>query len=92
MTIFEQYVQAMSDLAGLFLAFRNRHEAPIVKTFLEFRSTSESSAGFFEAIRSVNDAQLCAALDLPLPAFVRLCSARTSARKTLTPSPWRSTT
>jgi hypothetical protein len=70
MQIFEQYILAMSDLAGLFLAFKNRHEAPIVRTFLEFRLDHHSSVSFFDAIRSVNDAQLCAALDLPLPAFV----------------------
>jgi hypothetical protein len=70
MTIFEQYVLAMSDLAGLFLAFRNRHEAPIVRTFLEFRLDAQSSVGFFDAIRSASDAQLCAALDVPLPGQV----------------------
>jgi hypothetical protein len=70
MQIFEQYILAMSDLAGLMLAFRNRHEAPIVKTFLDFRLDRKSSLDFFDAVRSVNDAQLCAALDLPLPAYV----------------------
>ena len=70
MQIFEQYILAMSDLAGLFLAFKKRREAPIVKTFLEFRLDRDSSVGFFEAVRSVSDVQLCAALDLPLPAYV----------------------
>lgn len=70
MTIFEQYVLAMSDLAGLFLAFSKRHEAPILRTFLEFRLDASTSMGFFESVRSVNQAQLCAALDLPLPAQV----------------------
>ena len=37
MSIFEQYVSAMNDLAGLFTAFRNRSTAPILKSFLEFR-------------------------------------------------------
>lgn len=75
MQIFEQYILAMSDLAGLFLAFRNRREAPIVKTFLEFRLDRDRSLGFFEAIRSANDAQLCEVLDLPLPAYVpALCA------------------
>lgn len=67
MTIFEQYVLAMSDLAGLFLAFSRRHEAPVLKTFLEFRLDTDSSTAFFDAVRSVNQAQLCANLDLPLP-------------------------
>ncbi len=69
-TIFEQYVLAMSDLAGLFSAFSRRHEAPILRTFLEFRLDDSTSAGFFEAVRSVDQAQLCAAFGLPLPGEV----------------------
>jgi hypothetical protein len=67
MTIFEQYVLAMTDLAGLFLAFSRRHQAPILRTFLEFRLDASTSKEFFDAIRSVNQMQLSAALDLPLP-------------------------
>jgi hypothetical protein len=67
MTIFEQYVLAMTDLAGLFLAFSRRQEAPILRTFLEFRLDASTSMEFFDAIRSVNQMQLSAALDLPLP-------------------------
>jgi hypothetical protein len=70
MTIFEQYVLAMSDLAGLFLAFSRRHEAPILRTFLEFKLDASTSLGFFDAVRSVGQAELCAALDLPLPQQV----------------------
>jgi hypothetical protein len=70
MTIFEQYVLAMSDLAGLFLAFSKRHEAPILRSFLEFRLDASTAMGFFDAVRSVSQVQLCAALDLPLPAQV----------------------
>ena len=70
MTIFEQYVQAMSDLAGLFLAFRNRDQAPIMKTFLEFRLDSSRALDFFEAVRTVSDPEILAALDLPHPALV----------------------
>src|SRR5689334_10245922 len=29
MTIFEQYVQSMNDLAGIFIALRNRNQAPV---------------------------------------------------------------
>ena len=72
MTIFEQYVLAMSDLAGLFRAFSKRHEAPILRSFLEFRLDAATSMGFFEAVRSVSQAQLCAALDLPLPQQVEV--------------------
>jgi len=70
MTIFEQYVLAMSDLAGMFLAFSRRDEAPILRTFLEFRLDASTSVGFFEAVRSVTQAEMCAALDLPLPGQV----------------------
>jgi hypothetical protein len=70
MTIFEQYVQAMNDLAGLFLAVRNRHRTPIMKTFMEFCLDSINATEFFDAIRSVSDAELAAALDLPMPAEV----------------------
>ena len=70
MTIFEQYVLAMSDLAGLFTAFSRRHQAPILRSFLEFRLDTSSSAVFFDAVRSANHAQLCRAMDLPLPSQV----------------------
>jgi hypothetical protein len=70
MTIFEQYVHSMSDLAGLFLAFRNRDQAPIMKTFLEFRLDSSQALDFFEAIRTVSDPEILALLDLPHPALV----------------------
>jgi hypothetical protein len=78
MTIFEQYVLAMSDLAGLFLAFSKRHEAPILRSFLEFRLDASTSMGFFDAVRSVTQAQLCAALDLPLPADVEAACSHLS--------------
>jgi len=70
MTIFEQYVLAMTDLAGLFHAFGRRREAPIVRSFLEFKLDARTSMAFFDAVRGVNDAELCGALDLPLPAEV----------------------
>jgi hypothetical protein len=67
MTIFEQYIGAMNDLAGLFSAFLNRGKAPILKSFLEFRLDAQTTPAFFDAVRSVNDVELCAALGLPLP-------------------------
>ena len=70
MTIFEQYIGAMSDLAGLFLALRNRHAAPILRSFLEFRLDAAGAAVFFDGVRSLSDADLCRALDLPLPGEV----------------------
>jgi hypothetical protein len=74
MTIFEQYVQAMGDLAGLFYAFQKRHEAPILKTFMEFRLDAPKATAFFETIRNTSDPELCGMLDIPMPAYVRaLC-------------------
>jgi hypothetical protein len=74
MTIFEQYVQAMADLAGLFVAFRKRHEAPILRTFMEFRLDAPSATTFFETIRNTSNPELCAMLDIPMPGYVRaLC-------------------
>jgi DNA-directed RNA polymerase subunit RPC12/RpoP len=80
MTIFEQYVQAMNDLAGLFIAMRNRNQAPVLKSFLEFRIDSASAALFFDAVQSVSNAQLCAALDLPMPYEVAARSPHLSAK------------
>ena len=71
MTIFEQYVQAMNDLAGLFVAIRNKDNAPILKSFMEFRLDARNAAAFFDAVQSVTDVELCTALDLPLPGQVR---------------------
>jgi hypothetical protein len=70
MTIFEQYVQAMNDLAGLFTAFLNRHQAPILKSFMEFRLDHKNAVTFFDAVRAVSDSELCRVLDLPLPIEV----------------------
>ncbi|HLF78130.1 MAG TPA: hypothetical protein VJB57_11650 [Dehalococcoidia bacterium] len=67
MTIFEQYVQAMNDLAGLFIAMRNRNQAPVLKSFLEFRIDAASAAMFFDTVQSISNADLCVALDLPMP-------------------------
>jgi hypothetical protein len=74
MTIFEQYVQAMSDLAGLFYAFQQRRNAPILRSFMEFKLDAEQSTAFFETIRNTSDPELCGMLDIPMPAYVRaLC-------------------
>ena len=67
MTIFEQYVLSMSDLAGLFLAFRNRETSPIMKSFMEFKLDAASALDFFESVQDMGDYQLCAVLGLPMP-------------------------
>jgi hypothetical protein len=74
MTIFEQYVQAMADLAGLFVAFQKRHEAPILRTFMEFRLDAPRATEFFETIRSTSSPELCGVLGIPMPGYVKaLC-------------------
>jgi hypothetical protein len=67
MQIFEQYVLALSDLAGLFSALLNRANAPIMKTFMEFKLDQPSALRFFEAIQSRSDVEVCRLLGLPLP-------------------------
>ncbi|HEY7270377.1 MAG TPA: hypothetical protein VH951_11165 [Dehalococcoidia bacterium] len=70
MQIFEQYVLALGDLAGLFSAILNRRNAPIMKSFMEFRLDQSNAVRFFEAIQSVTDVELCRLLGLPLPTEV----------------------
>jgi len=74
MSIFEQYVGAMNDLAALFSAFQRRKEAPILQSFLEFRLDAESAPRFFDTVQSASDIDLCRLLDLPIPGYVEaLC-------------------
>jgi hypothetical protein len=68
MTIFEQYVGAMSDLAALFTAFGERDRAPLMRSFLEYKLDTTSALRFFEEVRNASDAELCYMLGLPLPA------------------------
>jgi hypothetical protein len=70
MTIFEQYVKSMSDLAGLFTAFINRHRAPIIKTFMEFKLDARAALDFYHAIETSSDDELCRLLNLPMPRAV----------------------
>jgi hypothetical protein len=70
MTIFEQYVSAMNDLAALVSALRHRQEAPVLQSFLAFKLDQASAGAFFDAVQSVNDVELLTALELPLPGQV----------------------
>jgi hypothetical protein len=75
MMIFEQYVAAMNDLAGMFVALKRRHEAPILQTFTEFRLDAANAVAFFDAVQNATDVELCQALELPLPGQVAsLCT------------------
>jgi hypothetical protein len=67
MTIFEQYVGAMHDLAGLYGALRNRHQAPVLRSFLEFRLDAAGATSFFESVQALSNLEICEALDLPMP-------------------------
>jgi hypothetical protein len=82
MTIFEQYVQAMADLAGLFVAFQKRREAPILRTFLDFRLDPPSATAFFETIRNTSNPELCAMLDIPMPGYVSALCPHLSEEET----------
>lgn len=68
MTIFERYLYALRDLAALFLAFRERRRAPILRSFFAFRLDAAAASEFFETVRSLSDAALFRLLELPLPA------------------------
>ena len=92
MQIFEQYVLALGDLAGLFSAILNRQNAPIMKTFMEFRLDQSNAVRFFEAIQSVTDVELCRLLGLPLPTEVEAVCPHLNERRTSTSSLSRSTT
>lgn len=71
MTIFEQYVKSMNDLAALFAALLSREKAPIMKTFMEFKLDASSALNFYQAIESSTDFELCRLLNLPLPREVQ---------------------
>jgi hypothetical protein len=81
MTIFEQYVNAMNDLAGLFIAMRNRQRTPVLKSFLEFRLDAASASHFFDAVQDAGDAQLIASLGLPMPYEVASVCAHLDAEE-----------
>jgi hypothetical protein len=67
MTIMEQFCLASSDLIGLYHAVRNRHNEPIVRTFLGFRLDRASSEAFFGELADAHDDELLEGLGLPMP-------------------------
>jgi hypothetical protein len=70
MTIFEQYVLAVTDLAALFSALRNRERAPILRSFLDFRLEPAAALEFFAGVQEASNAELLGAIGLPHPAYI----------------------
>ena len=91
---------------GLFAAFRQRHEAPILKSFLEFKLDPQSAVDFFETVRNMSDPRaLCPArpadarhgpADLPAPQqrgrIFRVASPSTTSCRTCARRPTRAKT
>jgi hypothetical protein len=62
MHIMEQYVNAASDLAGLYAALKQRGREPVMKAFLEFTLDQRSAAAFFREIATMSSAEILAGL------------------------------
>jgi hypothetical protein len=67
MHIMEQYVNAASDLVGLYAALKQRGREPVMKAFLEFSFDRVSAAGFFREIAATPSHEILAGLGLPTP-------------------------
>jgi hypothetical protein len=67
MHIMEQYVNAASDLVGLYAALKQRGREPIMKSFLEFSLDRASSAAFFREVATSSTADILGGLGLAPP-------------------------
>jgi hypothetical protein len=67
MHIMEQYVNAASDLVGLYAALKQRGREPVMKAFLEFSLDGASSAAFFREIAIAAPSELLAGLGIAPP-------------------------
>jgi hypothetical protein len=67
MHIMEQYVNAASDLVGLYRALKQRGREPIMKAFLEFSLDGASSATFFREIETSPTSDILSALGIAPP-------------------------
>ena len=67
MHIMEQYVNAASDLVGLYAALKQRGREPVMKAFLEFSLDRTAAVGFFREIANTPAPELLAGLGVPLP-------------------------
>lgn len=68
MHIMEQYVQAASDLVGLYGALQNRAHMPVMRAFLEFSLDRASALAFFREIRATPAPELLDRLNIPQQA------------------------
>jgi hypothetical protein len=68
MTVYEQFVQAASDLIALHRALRRRHALPVAQSFLEFKLDAATARAFFAELSLEGPAAMLAAVDLPHPA------------------------
>jgi hypothetical protein len=69
MAIMEQFFLASGDLIGLTHALRERHRAPIVRTFLSFQLDAAASEAFFAELQDA-DGNLLESFGLPEPELV----------------------
>ena len=68
MTVYQQFVQAASDLIALHRALRRRAAQPIAQSFLDFRLDAPAARVFFAELLAEGAAGMLAAVDLPTPA------------------------
>lgn len=67
MAIWEQFFLSSADLIGLTKSLRERHETPIVQSFLSFQLDRESAYAFFAQLTDGGDMELLASIGLPAP-------------------------
>lgn len=70
MTVYEQFVQAASDLIGLHRALRRRRTQPIAQGYLEFKLDVVAARAFFAELSVEGAAGMLEAVDLPHPAVL----------------------
>jgi hypothetical protein len=70
MHIMEQYVNAASDLIGLWHALKQRGAEPVMKAFLDFKLDHASALAFFQEVASTPGPELLAAIGVPDPQEV----------------------
>jgi hypothetical protein len=67
MQILEQYVQAASDMIGLYYALKHRGRQPMMRAMLDFKLDRETAMTFFQEIVTTPPDEIMAGLGLPMP-------------------------
>jgi hypothetical protein len=67
MHMMEQYVNAATDLVGLYAAIKQRGREPVMKAFLDFKLDRTSAIAFFREMALTPTPDLLAGLGLPVP-------------------------